>query len=354
MDRLIRRRLAKTPLLLSGYLARANRGRRLSGRRSLPSGLSAALVVSVVWMAAVAEYIHTARTTAISTLAWLHRHDLLWTAISLIAAGVLVARRRALNRIAASRSWTAALPIEPSTERWQALVVNCAPALILMSVLVALFGGVCLGTLVEAGVQAPLITWAVMTGGVALGAALGHWLPPPRQEAEYEGSRYVPHRRRAETPIPTASLSALGSWPVRQMFANARPKTLARAMIPALLAVPMGSTAADAMIGIAWLAAIGALALLMGAAISVTAKAARWLKPLPLQSGVLTRKILARTLAFMLCATAFESWLMWLLGSSVARCITLGSLTMVISATFAISGSLLAIRASNKSTHGGH
>ncbi len=49
--------------------------------------------------------------TAISTLTWLHRHDLFGGTISAIGAGVLVSRRRALNQIAASRSWTAALPV---------------------------------------------------------------------------------------------------------------------------------------------------------------------------------------------------------------------------------------------------
>jgi hypothetical protein len=132
------------------------------------------------------------------------------------------------------------------------------------------------------------------------------------------------------------------------MFGSARPKTIARAMIPILLSVPLGSTAADAMLAIGLLTAIGALVLLVAATISVSAKASRWLKPLPLGSGLLARRTLIPALAFMFCVTAIESWLIWVLGSPVARCIATGVLTLVASIIFAVAGSLFAISASNK------
>ena len=181
-----------------------------------------------------------------------------------------------------------------------------------------------------------------------LGAGLSYLLPSARQEEIYESPRHVPHRRRAETPIPRGSLSALGSWPLRQMFASARPKTIARAMIPILLSVPLGSTAADAMLAIGLLTAIGALVLLVAAAISVSARASRWLKPLPLGRGLLARTTLIPPLAFMFCTTAIGSWLIWVLGSPVARCIATGVLTLSASAIVAVTGSVLAIYASNK------
>jgi hypothetical protein len=209
-------------------------------------------------------------------------------------------------------------------------------------------GSLSLVALAEARIPAPIITWAATTGGVLLGAGLSYLLPRARQEEIYESSRYVPHRRRVETPIPTGSLSGLGSWPVRQMFASARPKTVARAMIPILLSVPLGSTAADAMLVIGVLTAIGALVLLIAAAISVNAKASRWLKPLPIRSGALALRTLIPTFAFMLCATAIESWLLWVLRSPVARCIAIGVLTLVISTIFTFAGSLLAIHGRNK------
>jgi hypothetical protein len=346
MDRLARRWLAKTPELLTAYLVWGNRGRR-GGRRAL----SAALALFIAWMAAVSIYLHADRPAAISMLAWLHRHDLFWATVSAIVAGVLVSRRRALNQIAASRSWTAALPIQRSTAKWQAIAVESVPALVFGCVLAATFGSLSLIALFDAGIPAPIVTWAATTGGVMLGAGLSYLLPSARQEEIYEGSRYVPHRRRAETPIPTGSLSALGSWPVRQMFASARPKTIARAMIPILLSVPLGSTAADTMLAIGLLTAVGAIVLLVAAVISVSAKASRWLKPLPLGSGLLARRTLIPALAFMFCATAIESWLIWVLGSAVGRCIATGVLTLVAGMIAAVTGSLFAIYASNNGSN---
>jgi hypothetical protein len=346
MDRVTRRWLAKAPVLLSAYIVWVNRGRQRRRR-----GLSAALVLSIAWMAVASIYVHAHRAAAISTLAWFHRHDLFWATISAIVAAVLVSRRRALNQIAASRTWTAALPVERSTVKWQAIVVDSAPALVLACALAAMFGSLSLA-LFDAGIPAPIITWAATTGGIVLGAGLSYLLPSARPEELYESSRYVPHRRRAETPIPTGSLSALGSWPVRQMFGNARPKTIARAMIPILLSVPLGSTAADAMLAIGLLTAIGALVLLVTATISVSAKASRWLKPLPIAPGLLARRTLIPALAFMFCATAIESWLIWMLGSPVARCIATGVLTLVASMIFTVTGSLFAIHASDKGNNG--
>lgn len=340
MDRVTKRWLAKAPVLLTAYLVWVNRGRRRRRR-----GLLAALALSIAWMAAVLIYVHANRAAVISTLSW---HTLFWATITAIVAGVLVSRRRALNQIAASRSWTAALPVERSTVKWQAIAVESVPAFVLAGVLAVMFGSLSMIALVDAGISAPIITWAATTGGVVLGAGLSYMLPSARPEEVYESSRYVPHRRRAETPIPIGSLSALGSWPVRQMFASARPKTIARAMIPILLSVPLGSTAADVMLAIGLLIAIGALVLLVAAAISVSARASRWLKPLPLGSGLLARTTLIPALAFMFCTTAIESWLIWVLGSSVGRCITTGVLTLVASAIFAVTGSVLAIHASNK------
>jgi hypothetical protein len=296
----------------------------------------------------VSIYVHADRAAAISTFVWLQRHDLFWATISTIVAGVLVSRRRALSKMAASRSWTAGLPVDRSTATWQALAIESVPALVMACVLAAMFGSLSIIALVDVGIPVPLITWAAMTGGVVLGAGLSYLLPAAKQEEMYERSRYVPHRRRAETPIPTGSLSALGTWPVRQMFASARPKTIARAMVPVLLSVPLGSTAADAMLAIGLLTAVGALVLLVAAAISVSAKATRWLKPLPLGSDLLARRTLIPALAFMFCATAIESWLFWVLGSPVARCIATGVLTLVASMIFAVTGSLFAIYASNK------
>ena len=96
------------------------------------------------------------------------------------------------------------------------------------------------------------------------------------------------------------------------------------------------------------LTAIGALVLLVAAAISVNAQASRWLKPLPIRSGTLALRTLIPTFAFMLCATAIESWLLWVLRSPVARCIGIGAFTLMTSTVFTFAGSLLAIHGRNK------
>jgi hypothetical protein len=343
MNEVTRRWLAKAPVLLTAYLVWVNRGRR-RGRR----GLSAALALAIAWMAAASIYVRAHRAAALATLAWLHRHDLFWAAICAIVAAVLVSRRRALNQIAASRSWTAALPVDRSTVKWQAILADSVPALVLACVLAATFGGLSLIAIFGAGIPAPIITWASTTGGILLGAGLSYLLPSARQEELYESSRYVPHRRRVETPIPTGSLSALGSWPLRQMFGSARPKTVARVMIPALLSVPLGSTAADAMLAIGLLTVIGALLLLVAAALSVSARASRWLRPLPIGSGLLARRTLTPALAFMFCLTVIESWLIWVLGSPVPRCVATGVLTLLASVSLAVAGSLFAVYATPK------
>jgi hypothetical protein len=340
------RSLSTAPRLLTAYLewrnsARRGRRRRLQRR----SGLVAALALYFAGMAALWIHVRAAPATAIAQLAWLQRHTLFWAAMAALVAGILVSRRRALNHLAAGRSWIAALPVERSTARWQALALDSVPALVMACLAAAAFGGLCLLAIAGAGITAPIVPWAATTAGVALGAAFAHWRPAVRLEEAYEGSRYVPHRRRALTPVPTGSLAALGSWPVRQLFASARPKTVARAVVPILLAVPMGSTAADAMLALGLLTAIGALALLAVSALSVSAKASRWLTPLPLGSGPLVRSTLMPALASMGGIACIETWLLWVMGLSSERSLAIGVATLLAGLIITTAGSLLAIGA---------
>jgi hypothetical protein len=347
LDRWIRRRLANAPALLTAYLLWVNRG-----RRQLRRDLSVAFSLCMAWAAAVLMYVNADRLAAMSTLEWVGRHELICASVCAIVAGMLVSRRRALNRITASRSWTAALPVERSIARWQAIAVESIPAVVLACVLTITLGSMSLIAIFEPGMQAPILAWVAATGGVALGAGLSYLLPSAKPEEIPERSRYVPHRRRVGSPIPRGSLSALGSWPVRQMLASARPRAIARAMMPMLIAVPLGSTAADVMLATGLLTAMGALVLLVGAAIAVCARASRWLKPLPLGPGRLARKTLFPVFASMFCTTAIESWLIWVLGSPIARCIWIGVITLAAGMIFALVGSLFAIYAVNKGNSG--
>lgn len=347
MDVMIRRWLSKTPVLLTAYLVWRNRAR---ARRGID--LFAALALFIAWVAAASVYVRTDAAAAVSTLAWLHQHALFWSTVLVIVSAVLVSRRRALTRSEAPRAWTTALPIAQSAARWQAIAGDSLPAIWLAAILAATFGGFSLAAAFGGGTTAPIITWAATTGDVVLGAALGYLLRPATKDEIYEASRYVPHRRRAETPIPTGSLAALGSWPVRQLFASARPKSLARVTVPLLLAVPMGSQAADVMVTMGLLTALGAVFALVAAVISVSASASRWLKPLPLDSLLLARRTLGPALGSMLVAAAFETWLIWVLGSSVSRSVAEGILTLAAGVILAVVGCLVAVRAPGEGAHG--
>jgi hypothetical protein len=338
MDQVIRRSLTSAPQLLTAYLQWVNRGWPAARRR-----LTVAVALLIAWILVVSAYLRVDRAAGISLLAWLQRHAVLLAGASALVASILVSRRRALNKRAISRSWTASLPVERSTAKWQVVAIESAPALAIAGLLATVFGSLTTIALFRVDMPAPISTWAAMTGGVVLGTALSYWIPAPKQEEGYELSRYVPYRRRAGTRIPIGSLSALESWPIRQMFAGATPKTVARATLPIILLMPMGSTADVAMLVMGLLAVMGMLLLLVTAVIAVSAEATRWLQPLPVGSGLMARKILIRPLALMLCATSIESWLLWVLGMTVSRCIRSGVIIVVVSAVFAATGSIFTI-----------
>jgi hypothetical protein len=216
MDRVIRRWLAQAPQLLTAYLVWINLGGVVSAR-----ACTLGLTLFIAWTPAALLYFQADGAAALATLAWLQRHTLFLGGISAFAAAILVSRRRALNTVAASRSWTAALPTKRSTAHWQGIVIESSPALTLVGILAAAFGSLSVIVRFHADTPAPISAWGAMTGGVVLGMALSYLVPAPKEVELYEGSRYVPRRRRAATPVPTGSLSALGIWPVRQMFARA-------------------------------------------------------------------------------------------------------------------------------------
>jgi hypothetical protein len=347
MDRVIRRWLAGTPLLLTAYLAWRNRTPR---RRCLEPLV--VLAVFVAWVASSSLYLRADRVAAVSILAWLHRHALFCAAIAAIVAAMRVSRRRTRARSEAPRAWTAALPMGRSAALWQTIAVDCWPAVVLACILAVAFGGMSLAALLQAGTPAPVFTWGATTGGVVLGAALSYRLRPARQEEAYEDSRYVPHRRRAGTPVPVGSLAALGTWPVRQMFATAKPKTLAQVMVPLLLAVPLGSQAADVMVIVGLLTAVGAVVTLVAAVASVSASASRWLRPLPLQPGRLARNTLGPAMAWIAVAAALAAWLAWVLGWTVASAAVDGIVTLAAGVGLAAAGCLAALYAGSRGSRG--
>jgi hypothetical protein len=264
---LMRHWLRNAPRLMAGYLTWLNRWRDHPLRHLL---LAFALVTA--WATVAALLFTVLRPATATALAWMHRHQFLLGGLAACMTAALVARRHAGQRSEAARSWLAALPVRRSTARWEALAIVAAPALGAIGI-VALAGGTAWMTALFASDPAPgalASTWIALTTGVIVGAMAGYCVPVPKAAEVPPGSRYVPHPRVLGARPPVPSLSALGRWPIRQMFASARPKAVTRAVLPILLMIPLGSTADAAMLVIAVSAVLGAVLLLVSAIIRVS------------------------------------------------------------------------------------
>jgi len=232
-------------------------------------------------------------------------------------AAVLVTGKRASKRTEALRSWLAALPVPPRIARWESFCLVMLPAVLVICCVTLAFAAVLPAAAVHPGFAggALLATWLAVTGGATAGALFGYVLPAPKAEELPPGSRYVPHRRVAGATLPEPSLSALGLWPVRRMFAAARPKYVARATMVVLLLMPMGTFAYAAMLVVGIAAMGGGVVLLIFAVVDVSRASARWLQPLPLRCAALARHVLVRPLAAMLGAAPVMAGLFWALGA---------------------------------------
>jgi hypothetical protein len=265
--------LSGTPRLLTAFLIARNRAARATPRNLLFATLSIAALVAAIGIGRATE----------SLLDWLGSHALASGAVSGVSGAMLAARSRVLKRTQFSRSWLAAVPIRKVTALLEAVLIETLPA----TALIAALAAIC----------APRWQlWGYLSGGMAIGSLASYAIPAPRPVDLPPGSRYVPHRRVKGPPLIRPSLKAVGFWPLRQMFAWAQPKMVARATIPVLLAMPIGTMADTAMAVIGFFAIAGALLLLVSAVISTGAKLRRWAAPLPLRAGVLLRYFLTPTL----------------------------------------------------------
>jgi hypothetical protein len=158
-----------------------------------------------------------------------------------------------------------------------------------------------------------------LNAGLLLGVVISHFIPQSKPIDLPPGSRYVPKGRSDVDSRPvTPSLAALGLWPVRQMFASARPKVVVRTIMPALVMMPLGTFADAALVIIGIFVATSALLTLTSAVWSVSRRARRWLLPLPLRREVLARALLFRPLAVVAGLAAVIGWLVWVLGAGLA------------------------------------
>ena len=227
------------------------------------------------------------------SLSWLRRHGVLCMALAAFLSAVAVAQRRTLKRAQFARSWLAAVPVKPGTARREAFLIETLPAgaAVAAIFLIAILAALAL-VLRHADVEALGVVWAYLSGGVVLGVSLSYLVPRPRPIDLPPGSRYVPKPRVNRAAAIRPSISALGVWPIRQMFAWLQPKLVARALIPILVMMPIGTTADDAMIVIALFGLMGAMSLLARASMRAGRAARRWLAPLPLRAAAVLRAFL--------------------------------------------------------------
>jgi hypothetical protein len=246
------------PRLVAARLIRLNRNAKGPVGRRIMAAAGIGAVLALLW----AE-----RDMVAQAIAWLRPHSVACGGLAAIASAIQVARRRVLKRAEFARSWLAAVPIRSRTARWEALVIETLPATAALVALAVLGSLGLVLSFADAGLGGSLFAvWAILSAGVVLGAVVSYAMPAPKPVDLPPGSRYVPHKKTHRAAKIRPSLAALGSWPVRQMFAWAQPRMVARATLPILVMMPMGTTADDAIGVIAVFGVTAALVLLWVAA----------------------------------------------------------------------------------------
>jgi hypothetical protein len=320
---------------MAARLIRLNRNSKGRARRRIiiAAGLGAAL--GLLW----AERELFAQAIA-HVVAWLRLHSLVCGGFAAIASAVQVARRRVLKRVEFARSWLAAVPTRPRTARWEALIIETLPARAAFVALTVL-GLVCASVLsiADAGRGGSLFAvWAILSAAVALGAAVSYAVPAPKPVDLPPGSRYVPHKKTHRAAKIRPSLAALGIWPIRQMFAWAQPRIVARATIPVLLSMGIGTTADTAMLILGLFAVTGALLLLLPAVISTSVLVRRWMAPLPARADATMGAFLVPTVGVIAGASAVDALLLLALGVSAHAAAVAGACTAVAGCLLAGAG----------------
>ena len=321
------------PRLITARLIRLNRSSQKTRRRIIAAA-GFGVVIALIWVQ---------RDPVAQALTWVRLHSLVCGGLAAVAIAIQVARRRVLKREEFARSWLAAVPMRSLQARWEALIIETLPAMIALAALTVLGLSVGLVLAVAGGRHGgPLFSvWAALSAGVAIGAVVGYAMPAPKPLDSPPGSRYVPHRGRNRAAAIRPSLAALGAWPVRQMFAWAQPKMVARATVPILVMMPMGTNADVAMGAIAVFGVNGGLVLLCMAAVRLSRQIRRWMAPLPASAGVVTRAFLLPTFAVLVGASAFESLLLLAFGVSYRSSAAAAAATAVIGCLATAGGILL-------------
>ena len=318
------------PRITAAKLIRRNR--RARGRIHAAGAvlLGAGALIALFW----------AQAGVALPLKWLRLHGLLFAALAAIISAVLIARRRALKRAEFARSWLAAVPVSAATARWESFLIETLPALAAIGLLTiaSIACALVLAIARRPEIFAPFAVWAYLSGGIAAGVIGSFLVPQPKPADLPPGSRYVPHQKINRTAKFRPSFGALGSWPIRQAFAWAQPKIVARATLPILVIMPMGTTADAAMVVVGMFGFIGALSLVCSAAISASRGARRWLAPLPVRPGEIMRAFLLPPCAVIIASSAMQSLLLLVLNVSYRTSAKVGAGIAVIACVAAGSG----------------
>ena len=320
------------PRLNAARMIWRNRRARLSG-----TGIMLALAPAVALLAIfIAE-----RRALVDCLSWLRQHAALCAGLAAFLSAVAVAQRRTLKRAELSRSWLAAVPVKPGVARCEALLIETLPA---SAAVAGLFLGAVLAAIAlafqGADIEALGAVWAHLSGGIVLGVSVSFLIPRPKPTDIPPGSRYVPKPRVNRAAAIRPSLSALGLWPIRQMFAWLQPKLVARAIIPILVMMPLGTSADDAMIVIALFGLFGAMSLLWSAATAVGRAARRWLAPLPVRAAAVFRAFLLPAWGVIAGCCGIVTLLLLVVNVSYRAAAEIGAGTAVLGC-LAIGGVLL-------------
>jgi hypothetical protein len=320
------------PRLAAAKLILVNRRTRAHLKPTSAICLSLGLLIVLFWLEA----------TVSLPLNWLRLHSLLCAGVTAIASAILIARRRALKRAEFARSWLAAVPVNVSTARWESLLIETLPAIVAVGLLTIACGSYALVLWLSKRdeVFAPLAVWATLSGGIGLGVLGSFLVPQPKPVDLPPGSRYVPHQKFRRGAKIRPSLSALGSWPIRQAFAWAQPKIVSRAIIPILVMMPLGTTADAAMVAIALFGVICVLLLVCSGVMSAGRLARCWLAPVPVRSREVIRAFLLPACAVIIAASAIEALLLLVLNVSYRTSAEVGAWTAGVGCV-TVSGGLI-------------
>jgi hypothetical protein len=317
--------LRSGPRLLTARLTRRNQVAR-SHMGRLHTGRSRGWWLALCGVCALALVLGWSYDGALATaLIWMRKNIVIAGTFVAFCTLTLVARHRTATRADFAKSWLAALPVRRGIARREAFLLEIFPVLVGLATLTAMLALIelaLIGHLQNAARDAAVVDGLWLAGAIILGGTASYAVPAPKIVVLPPGSRYVPKAQSKRGRPVRPTLSALGQWPVRKMFATAQPKIVARSLIPVLLSIGLQSKADVAMVAVGIFAAIAAITLLIPSVIQVSGAAARWLLPLPVTSRQLLAAVVRPSLVWVVAFSAMAGFLLTVMNASNAVAVT--------------------------------